>query len=84
MVIPFLMWGDCLRTWVSSDGLMLVRLGLWLIRELLWWWLVGNLVGVLLCFALEAPLFHELRARIERWKRRQPAAQHPDNPLPNR
>jgi len=86
VVIVFLMWGDCLRTWVSSDGLMLARLGLWLIRELLWWWLVGSLVGVLLCFALEAPLFHELRTRIERWKRRRLSvpAQHPDDPLPNR
>jgi hypothetical protein len=81
VVIVFLMWGDCFRTWLSSDGLMLARLGLWLIRELLWWWLAGNLVGVLLCFALDAPLFHELRARFDPRERGRLAA---SVELPNR
>ncbi|HEV2549649.1 MAG TPA: hypothetical protein VGU20_20195 [Stellaceae bacterium] len=82
LVIVFLMWGDCFRTWLSDDSLVLARLGLWLIRELLWWWLAGSLVGVLLCFALEAPLCHELRVRFD-WRNRHrlAPAQHHDNAL---
>jgi hypothetical protein len=64
LVIVFLMWGDCFRVWLSGEPLTLLRLGLWFVRELLWWWLVGVLVGVLLCFARESPLFHELGARL--------------------
>jgi hypothetical protein len=64
LVIVFLMWGDCIRFWVSSDELMLLRLGLWLTRELLWWWLVGVLAGVLLGVALESPLFRTLAERF--------------------
>jgi hypothetical protein len=64
LVIVFLMWGDCFRFWLSGDGLMLLRLGLWLTRELLWWWLVGVLAGVLLCVTLEAPLFQGFRERF--------------------
>ena len=86
VVIVFLMWGDCLRTWLSNDGLMLARLGLWLIRELLWWWLAGNLLGVLLCFALDAPLFRELRAYFDPRMRRGLATsvERQDDALPNR
>ncbi len=64
LVIVFLMWGDCFRTWLSGDRLALPRLGLWFVRELLWWWLAGVLVGILLCFALESPLFHALGSRV--------------------
>lgn len=64
LVIVFLMWGDCFRVWLSGDNLGLLRLGLWFVRELMWWWLAGVFVGVLLCFALESPLFQELSARL--------------------
>jgi hypothetical protein len=64
LVIVFLMWGDCFRVWLSGDSLGLMRLGLWFVRELLWWWLAGLLAGVLLCFALESTLFLELSARL--------------------
>jgi hypothetical protein len=64
LVIVFLMWGDCFRFWLSSEGLMQLRLALWLIRELLWWWLVGVLAGVLLGIALESPLFRVLADRF--------------------
>jgi hypothetical protein len=64
LVIVFLMWGDCFRVWLSSEPLALLRLAFWFVRELLWWWLAGVLVGVLLCVALESPLFHELGARL--------------------
>jgi hypothetical protein len=64
LVIVFLMWGDCFRFWLSSEGLLQLRLALWVIRELLWWWLVGVLAGVLLGVALESPLFRVLAERF--------------------
>lgn len=64
LVIVFLMWGDCFRVSLSGDWLTLPRLGLWFVRELLWWWLAGVLVGVLLCFALESPLVHLLGSKV--------------------
>lgn len=45
------------------DGKPLVVLLFWAVRELLWWWLIGLLVGIVLCFVWDAPILVRLRGR---------------------
>jgi hypothetical protein len=61
IVVVFLMWGDFFRYWLSVSGLDQARFALWLVRELLWWRLVGILAGVLLCFAADSPFLHQFQ-----------------------
>jgi hypothetical protein len=45
------------------DSKPLIVLVIWAVRELLWWWLVGQLVSVVLCFMWDAPILAQLRPR---------------------
>jgi hypothetical protein len=59
-LILFLMWGELFREAlrhlaIGDPGAIWpnVEAVFWLIREAIWWWVIGGLAGLLLCFARE-------------------------------
>jgi hypothetical protein len=52
-----------LDPWLGKYGKRPFLLLIWAVRELLWWWLVGLLVSIVLCFVWDAPILARLRAR---------------------
>jgi len=61
ILIAFLMWGECIRLNLfflfvnpatRSEGLLLARVGFWLLRDFAWWWVISILTAVLLEFVL--------------------------------
>jgi hypothetical protein len=63
-IVVVLTWGDSIRYWLDARGFEAVRIVVWFARELLWWRIVGVLIGALLCFAAVSPLFHELKMKF--------------------
>jgi hypothetical protein len=51
-----------LDPWLGEYGKRPFLVLIWAVRELLWWWLVGLLVSVVLCFVWDAPILARLRA----------------------
>jgi hypothetical protein len=67
-VVVALLWSAFFQTGLVRAltepfaGLRVVTV-LWLLRELCWWWLTGLLLGVILCFLRDAPVFQGWRLR---------------------
>ena len=62
IVIVLLMWGECLRQ--ALDG----GFGLWLLRELGWWWSVSLMLALIADFLRESPILRGAST----WLGRQP------------
>jgi hypothetical protein len=73
-VVVFLLWSEFFRMAIEhllapilgESGTFPFRLSFWLLRELLWWWLVGLLGGILLGFVCEAPIVAAVASRLPR------------------
>jgi hypothetical protein len=64
-LIVFLMWGEMFREALqhvtlhdrtAAAVLQTVKAAFWLFREAIWWRVIGNLAGLLLCFAMETAM----------------------------
>jgi hypothetical protein len=71
-LILFLMWSEIVpmglqQFWRAypdaKEALYVVRIAFWLLRELVWWQVIGTLLGLLMCFALNSPIGEVLRHR---------------------
>ncbi|MEN3976041.1 hypothetical protein [Emcibacter sp. SYSU 3D8] len=72
--ILFLMWSDGLRTQLvhllaALDVSLLIRMvaiaGFWLVRELVWWWVIAQLCAVAARFLLASPITPSIRALVK-------------------
>jgi len=65
-VILGLMWEGAWRPLLAPSPVVEI----YLVRELLWWWVVASLMAVLLVFAAQSPAFADLRGLAVRWRPR--------------
>ena len=51
---------------ITTEPLVGLRVvaGIWVLRELLWWWLVSLFVSIILCFLCDAPVLAGWRPRV--------------------
>jgi hypothetical protein len=72
IIVVLLMWADAIRYWLEESGFDVVRIAIWFVRELLWWHIVGVLIGALLCYVTVSPLAQEISMRYRkiavRWR----------------
>jgi len=74
VVIVLLMWGECFRLVLASEGKILF----WLIRELGWWWAISVMLAVICNFIWEAPIVRAMASDLHRWVvTRIPSSQQP-------
>lgn len=66
--ILFLMWGEFLRrgilTAFHAEPSDRVAMLFWIVRELIWWWVVAGLGAIAFCYVKALPLSQELLARL--------------------
>jgi hypothetical protein len=70
-VVVGLLWSEFFRAtarslavaWFSGNAEALIQIGVWVLHELLWWWLVSLLLSFSLCFLWDAPIMLWLRRR---------------------
>ena len=62
IIAVLLMWEGFFRTQVSVLSLN-IQFFVWLVKELLWWWLIGQLLGVLAIFGLHSNVFNAISRR---------------------
>ena len=71
-VVVGLLWSGFARVgsrrfateWLGEQGQFPTLFGVWMVRELAWWWLVSLLVSITFCFLWDAPLLARLRRRL--------------------
>jgi hypothetical protein len=65
VMVVLLMWMQCFRHAAIALAWGPLLLLLWVARELMWWYVVGGLLGLLFCFAADSAVVRSLRARAK-------------------
>jgi hypothetical protein len=70
MAVLFAMWEEFFRravyavvTLVPSEGMISVEVFFWMGRELVWWWLVAGLAGIVISYLQQLPLARDSYVR---------------------